>query len=253
LRGETVSDGVDAERFYRERHWEVFTQATELLLQGVCLGYADFLGPLYLEYGSPNLAAGQYFTPWQVATLMAKGLLYDVVEQIEARLSQAYRQFYDDPGRPRYQLIISSTGDYSADGEPQPGHQRWGQIMTEAMIEVLWPYYQPLRILDPAVGSAVLLLAAASFTPQWMIDLGLVEFYACEIDPFVAKLAQVNCGLYGIPLHLTVGNFLAFQTDLKFDVILANPPFNDKFGMSRVDRNRSPKQKKKKQGRRRHG
>jgi hypothetical protein len=34
-----------------------------------------------------------------------------------------------------------------------------------------------------------------------MIAVGLVEFYAFEIDPFIALLGQVNCIIYGIPIH----------------------------------------------------
>jgi hypothetical protein len=234
LRGETGADGRRRDQLYQERHWDRFGQATDLLLQGVRLGYADYLSPLYGEYGLPNKGLGQFFTPWSLALFLAQANLYDVILQVETRLSEAYRRFYLDPARPAAVVVTAPAGATTVSSQAEPSLSAvpdeaepivWTETLIRLMLPILRPYFTPYRILDPAVGAATLLLAAASFVPFWMIELGLVEFYAVELDPFVASLARVNCGLYGIPLRLAETDFLRLRTELKFDVILANPPF----------------------------
>ncbi len=41
-------------------------------------------------------------------------------------------------------------------------------------------------------------MAAASTLPQWMVQLGLVQFYGADIDMMCVKMARLNCMLYGM-------------------------------------------------------
>ena len=233
LRGEAVSDGGNAQRYYREPHWERFAQMTALLLENVRQGYADYLAPIFSEYSYPNKMADQYFTPWELALHTARSWLYDVVPQVERRLSEAYRQFYEDQVR-------SQDGVQSMAAQADGQNWHWTERLVRLSIPILRPHYTPYRIFDPSAGSATLLLAAAAYIPCWMIELGLVEFYGVELDPFVARMASVNFALYGLPLKLGVGDFFRLRTDLKFDLILINPPFSGKLS----ERNRSKKKKR---------
>jgi len=57
---------------------------------------------------------------------------------------------------------------------------------------------RPMTICDPACGSGVMLLAAASSLPRDFIDEGRVAFYGMDIDPTCIKMARLNMGLYGL-------------------------------------------------------
>jgi len=64
-----------------------------------------------------------------------------------------------------------------------------------------WEQYTPQRpmtICDPACGSGIMLLAAASTLPREFIDQGRVAFYGMDIDPTCVKMARLNMGLYGL-------------------------------------------------------
>ena len=52
--------------------------------------------------------------------------------------------------------------------------------------------------MDCCCGSGVIFLAAASTLPQWMVQLGLVQFYGADIDETCVKMARLNCMLYGM-------------------------------------------------------
>jgi hypothetical protein len=172
---------------------------TALLLENVRQGYADYLAPIFSEYGYPNKMADQYFTPWELALHTARSWLYDVVPQVERRLSEAYRQFYEDQVR-------SQDGVQSMAAQADGQNWHWTERLVRLSRPILWPHYTPYRIFDPSAGSATLLLAAAAYIPCWMIELGLVEFYGVELDPFVARMASVNFALYGLPLKLVLLN-----------------------------------------------
>jgi type I restriction-modification system DNA methylase subunit len=60
------------------------------------------------------------------------------------------------------------------------------------------PYYQPVTVCDPCVGSGVMLLASAATYEPWMVQMGLVQFYAQDIDMAMVRLVKINCALYGL-------------------------------------------------------
>ncbi len=48
-----------------------FAKAAGLLLESAAIGYFDVIGTVYMAINAGNQYAGQYFTPWHVAQLMA--------------------------------------------------------------------------------------------------------------------------------------------------------------------------------------
>jgi ribosomal protein L11 methylase PrmA len=76
--------------------------------------------------------------------------------------------------------------------------QQW--LLTKVVPAAL-EHYEPVTVLDPAVGSGILLLVHASTLPRWMVSMGLVQYYGCDIDPLCVQMARINCKLYGLNGH----------------------------------------------------
>lgn len=120
-------------------------EALELLIEQAFFNYHDILGAVYMELGQGDKRFGQYFTPWNVAKMMAEMNLHDLKPL--------------SPGQP------------------------------------------PIKILEPCVGSGVLILAAAETIEErcpGMIARGEVEFYGMDIDPVCVKMCELNMVLHGI-------------------------------------------------------
>jgi hypothetical protein len=178
-----------------------FRQMTiRLLSDSWWLGPADILGRLYQQYGVPNSYLGQHFTPWTLAAGLVRLNLTDGVDQVRERLRTAYGRAAHEGQEAFWQAW---EADFNADLDQFVEDDRWGRELAKYVLGWIWPYLAaPYRVLDPATGSGVLILAAAMMVPPWMLRVGLVQFYAVEIDPFVAQLARVNATIYGIPLQL---------------------------------------------------
>jgi hypothetical protein len=66
------------------------------------------------------------------------------------------------------------------------------------MMPAIAPYYEPITVIDPCVGSGVMLLSAAAAIPRWCSDWGLVQYYGIDIDATCAQMARINTVLYGM-------------------------------------------------------
>jgi hypothetical protein len=148
----------------------------------------DILGDVYMQYGHPNAWAGQFFTPWNVAKAMAMIAIPDGEAMVHERLKQAATKCEDDP----WAQAVLLTGL----AVPQEDAAEW---FFTRLLPVLAPHADPITICDPCVGSGVMLLAAASQFPPWVLNWGgLVRFYGQDIDAGCVQMCRVNFMLYGL-------------------------------------------------------
>jgi hypothetical protein len=180
-----------------QRIWECFGQAFALLLEGTGPGLwvfakdgdpigPDVLGQIFMEYTNPDPYKGQYFTPWPVVMLMSqlnassKELVYD-------RLKQACQH-------PDNILAHATLLAGLAIEEPELAREWFITRVVPAAI----PHFEIIKVCDPCVGSGRMLLGMASQFEPWMVHLGLVQFFGQDIDPLMARLAKINCDLFGL-------------------------------------------------------
>lgn len=144
----------------------------------------DILGECYMAWGYPNKWAGQFFTPMSIARMMAMMTVGEAEAEVHTRLKEAIAQ------SPLAEAA-TLTGLIVAEGEA------FDWFITRVLPAAL-PFYKPVTVCDPCVGSGVMLLAASACFPRWMIELGLVQFYGQDIDAGCVKMCQINVMLYGL-------------------------------------------------------
>lgn len=204
--GEKIEDPPDiAERWkpFADRYGKGSGEAMRLLAE--CFGiwldsaawedgaltFSDVLGDVYMQYVCPSDARykGQFFTPFHIAQFMAE-ITYG--------------------GGPGEQGVIDLIDEHLNTAMEHSQLYHLGQLMapeykfkpeTKALIldmDGSREFFEPVTVLDPAVGSGVMLLAFASVCPPWAIKHRCVEFYGQDIDATCVKMAQLNMRLYGL-------------------------------------------------------
>lgn len=170
-----------------KRYFTLFAKAFAILFEASTTDYMDVIGAVYMSYGWPSKGAGQFFTPWHVAQMMAQMTIGDGRAQVFQQLGKAARETKD--------LMAQATlmASYAIrDAEQAEQH------LIYNVIPMLAPTYEPIKISDPCCGSGVMFLAAAQCFPWWAVSMGLVQFYGQDIDLTCVRMATVNSRLYGL-------------------------------------------------------
>jgi hypothetical protein len=167
---------------YREYELVLFREAIDILVNSTHF-YADTVGEVFMSYGYPSGWHGQFFTPFHVAQAMAN--LAGVQErEVHERLKEAIAKSVPAQAQLLAGLVLPSelTLDH----------------MIAHVIPLAVEQYEPIKVYDPACGSGVMFLAAASTLPSWMTQMGLVSFHGQDIDPLCVRMARINIMLYGL-------------------------------------------------------
>lgn len=163
-----------------------------VLLRAAANGYADVLGLAYMrgEMGGHN---GQFFTPASLAEMMA--MTMDLPGQVKERVLEAAS---------RSVVLRAMLFTYGLLGDALDVDADYFRPVFEAMASEV----EPVKVIDPACGSGVMLLAAASTVPRWMVEFGLVRFSGVDVDEICVKMACLNLAVHGLGGEADRGNSL---------------------------------------------
>jgi len=166
-------------------YFERFKAALAILERTAEMEWRDTLGDLYMEIGCPNSGAGQFFTPFELAKMMAQISCTGMIDLVYTRLREAIAK-------------AEGAADFIAEHDlaaTAAGDDAW---VWEDLLPLIWPQFEPVTICDPCVGSGVVLLAAGSTMPRWITAWGMVQLYGQDIDHTCTQMAHINSMIYGL-------------------------------------------------------
>jgi len=192
-KGEPLTDTPEVQEFWSKimsrykgkEYLAYFGNAFGALLLASADGWGDTIGDVYMQFAYPNSGTGQFFTSWNIAVCMAEMTMMDTEKLAHDRVKEALAK------TPIGQAILLASLTVQDPGEVK-------RLFYEKVVPAALPFIEPITVMDPCVGSGVMLLAAASMCPRWVIDFGIIQFYGVDIDPTCVKMTQVNLMLYGL-------------------------------------------------------
>lgn len=156
----------------------------------------DVLGDTFMQHASPNKDAGQHFTPWHVAVMMAQINIPDGARMVFERIHAAIESLRAvDELSAVYCDAVILTAAVAIEAE---GTVNVLQSLLLPVLPLIGPYYEPLTINDPTCGSGNLLIAASGQFPRFAVRLGLVQFYGTDIAYVCYQMARMNEMGYGL-------------------------------------------------------
>ena len=129
--------------------------------------------------------------------------------------------------------LLGRVYEYFLGGFAGSEGKRGGEFYTprsvvRVLVEMLEPYKG--RVYDPCCGSGGMFVQSEKFVESHGGRLGDIAIYGQESNNTTWRLAKMNLAVRGIDADIRWNNEGSFHKDelrdLRFDYILANPPFN---------------------------
>jgi type I restriction enzyme M protein len=179
-----------------------------------------------LDLGSSKLGK----TENQKNELIAKVLVH--LDQIDFRLADTQADVLGDA----YEYLI---GQFASGAGKKAGEFYTPQEVSTILAKIVTTGKTSLKnVYDPTCGSGSLLLRVA----KEVEDVG--SFYGQEMNPTTYNLARMNMILHGVHYQRfdlknedTLENPAPEHADLRFEAVVANPPFSAKWSASAIHEN----------------
>lgn len=129
--------------------------------------------------------------------------------------------------------VLGRVYEYFLSGFAGAEGKRGGEFYTprsvvRALVEMLEPFKG--RVYDPCCGSGGMFVQSEQFVEEHGGRIGDIAVYGQESNYTTWRLAKMNLAVRGIDADIRWNNEGSFHKDelkdLRFDYILANPPFN---------------------------
>jgi len=156
------------------------------LMVAAGMGWEDVLGSVFMDFANPNPSTGQFFTPWSVAKMMAE--INRPMDLVMERLATAYVK-----SRTGRMHVVMTDEDHARDFAMRDPQAVYCALLPDEIAAI-----EPVRVMDPAVGSGVMLLAAASMLPEWVHSTPLVQYYGVDISQTCVNMCRLNLMLHGL-------------------------------------------------------
>lgn len=221
-----------AEKGARKTHNFILEELTAVLkhIESSTMGHdseEDFEGLFEdLDLGSSKLGK----TENQKNELIAKVLVH--LDQIDFRLDDTEADVLGDA----YEYLI---GQFASGAGKKAGEFYTPQEVSTILARIVTTGKKKLKsVYDPTCGSASLILRVA----KEIKDVG--TFYGQEMNPTTYNLARMNMILHGVHYQRfdlrnedTLEHPAPEHADLRFDAIVANPPFSSNWSASAIHEN----------------
>ncbi len=166
----------------------------------------DILGAIYTEWSnsSPKWNA-QYFSPWSIAYLAGQLTCVDIEKDIHARILKALRH----PDN-----ILGQAALLTSLAIPDVDEISYSDWYLNQLVTFAYPFYDPIRFMEPACGSGILILGHAASSPKWAVMRNLIHYFAGDINYTCILMTKTNLQLYGLNgygLQLTAAAAEAMQ------------------------------------------
>ncbi|RRR76570.1 MAG: hypothetical protein EI684_02815 [Candidatus Viridilinea halotolerans] len=182
---------------FTEVAFQHFSQAAGTFFQATGTDWFDWLGALTMSLGLGGNRHGDYYTPWDVAQMMAQ--TQNISSLLHKRMLVALR--HPENHRAPAVALTGLLFHPRADGQPtEPALDAAARdaFLLEYLIPTVLPFFEPVTVCDPACGSGVMLLAAASTVPHWARQLGMVQFYGMDLSHRAVQMSRAQLRAYGL-------------------------------------------------------
>jgi len=118
-------------------------------------------------------------------------------------------------------------GQFASEEGKRGGEFYTPRSIVKLLVEILEPY-EGARVFDPACGSGGMFVQSGEFLRIHQNDPTKISFYGQELNINTWRLCKMNLALRGIDGQIEQGNSYYDNkfSDLRFDFVLSNPPFN---------------------------
>lgn len=208
-----------------EAHWREVRQVAQNV------GYALQTAMRAIETANPDKLYGIFGdAQWTNKDRLSDSMLRDLIEHF-SRLELTIANLPEDELGQGYEYLIKKFADDSGHTAAEFYTNR---TVVHLMTELLEP--QPGEsIYDPTCGSGGMLLSTIAHLRRQGKEWRNVRLYGQERNLMTSSIARMNCFLHGIEdFQIVRGDTLSepklVQGDrlMKFDVVLANPPYSIK-------------------------